>query len=339
MIQTLETAARKELDEELKRNKPKDVRKLYDMLVKNVGSEDAYTFLLNLLSDCYTLMPNGRYRLDNKKYNNAVSAQLKEQKKNKTVSQPSKNSKKLSSGLDELLNAAADEEGFERTMMSDFASQISMLMMTDNEKAAAVLYKRNADLFFDEIDERIASFDQLPVSFDQFDGGPYKGYYYMNLFDDIDLVLRNTQIDDPSFLSVHEEYLKTLLDKQINWNTCQDNFQNMKESLYETLMRSGKKEEADQFIKAWKEEYPDSFMPEHALLWEYSRKEEPDSLAKGVELAERLMNEVPEFTSDHMALLEAMRMIYEEAGENEKAKQVEMVLDRLFGRIPKALNV
>lgn len=228
MEKVSETTVRKELDEELKRNKPKDVRKLYDMLVKRIGKEDAYTHMTDILSDCYTLMPNGRYRLDAKKYGNAVAERLKEEKKNKT---PVLNPKKIidsKKDLFSLMSAAADD--YEETPMSDFAAKLAMYDMTGKEAEGAKLYIENKDLFFKEIDDRIAAAPKKPVDISDLDEGEYRGYFISNLVIDIDMILNNAAVKDPSMSEVHEDYLRTLLSKEISWESCPENLDILEKS-------------------------------------------------------------------------------------------------------------
>ena len=203
MEKVSETTVRKELDEELKRNKPKDVCKLYDMLVKRIGAEDAYTHMTDILSDCYTLMPNGRYRLDAKKYGNAVAERLKEEKKNKT---PVLNPKKIidsKKDLFSLMSAAADD--YEETPMSDFAAKLAMY-------------------------DHIASAPKKPVDISDLDEGEYRGYFISNLVIDIEMILNNAAVKDPSLSEVHEDYLRTLLSKEISWESCPENLDILEKS-------------------------------------------------------------------------------------------------------------
>ena len=263
-------------------------------------------------------MPNGRYKLDHKKYNSMVAEQLKGQKKTKPA-QPLM--KEEPDDLNELLSAAADEENFKRTMMSDFASQISLLMMAHKDLAAAELYKKNADLFFDEVDEQLAEYDVIPVPIRDLDGGPYKGYFLSNLFDDLNDVLLNASAEDPSFYAVHEAYLKTLLKKPISWESCIENFHLYCESLYETLWRQSKFEEADQVIREWKEMYPDSYAPEHALLFRAWLTGKDEDVAKGMELVERILEEKRVYQAGDDSLLDVMAAVAEMAGDSEKQRR------------------
>lgn len=326
MDQLLEKTARKELDEELKRNKPKEVRRLYDRLTKTVGREDAYTFLLTLLSGSYELMPNGRYRLDHKKYNSLIAEQLKDQKKVRPV-QPAV--KEEPDDLNELLSAAADEEQYTRTMMSDFASQISLLMMAKNQRAAAELYKRNADLFFDEIDEMIAKYDVIPVSIKDLDNEPYRGYFLTNLIDDINEVLYNTCSEDPSYYPVYEEYLKTILKRPISWEASIENFHMLCECLYLILWQQSRFEEADQVIQEWKEMYPDSYAPQHALLFRCWLSGTDEDLKEGMELVDRILEEKKIYRAGDDSLLDVMAAIAEMAGDSEKHKRCTALMNAL----------
>lgn len=318
MDQINEKQARKELDEQLKRNKPKEVRKLYDMLSKAHGSEDAYTFILNLLSQSYETMPNGRVRLDTKKYNKEIGDALKNEKKNKVPVLNQKSPKTDRNDLNELLGEAAKEKEYKKTPLTEFANQFTILMSLNREDSAAELYIMNKDLFLNEIDQRIKRIGKTPVRWEQLDDDENEGFFMSNLLSDIQMALGNYVLRDPVSLPVYEEYLTRMLNLPVDWKGNESNINIFRSQLYELYCRTGREDRAEQYLSEWKKEDPDSFAPEQAVLWRLHFEKDEENQQKGIQISSEVFEKKKTYSFEDESLLDLMRGFFKKAGDTEK---------------------
>ncbi|MDO4415058.1 MAG: hypothetical protein Q4C20_08260 [Erysipelotrichaceae bacterium] len=316
MDQIIEKQARRDLDEQLKRNKPKEVRKLYDMLAKAHGGEDAYTFILNLLSQSYQTLPGGRVRLDSKKYNKEIGDALKNEKKNKVPVLNLKSAKTDRNDLNELLGEAAKE--FKKTPLTEFANQFAILMSLSKDYSAAELYIMNRDLFLNEIDQRVRRTVKTPVSWELLDDEENEGFFMSNLLCDIQLAMANYTRKDPVSLPVYEEYLTHILNLPVDWTGNENNINIFKSELYDVYRRKGREDQAEQLFSEWKKENPESFAPEQALLWSFRYEKNEEQTQRALEICHEIFAKKKTYSFEDESLLDSMRFFFRKAGDTEK---------------------
>lgn len=316
MDQIIEKQARKELDEQLKRNKPKEVRKLYDMLSKAHGSEDAYTFILNLLTQSYETMPNGRVRFDAKKYNKEISDALKNEKKNKIPVLNIKPNKTDRNSLDELLGEAMKE--YKKTPLTEFANQFTILMSLNRETSASELYRMNKAQFLNELDQRVKRSGKLPASWEVLDDEDHEGFFMSNLICDIQLALANQIVRDPLYIPVYEEFLTFILNLPVDWKGNENNINIFKSELYDLYRRTGKTNQAEQFLSEWKKENPDSFASEQAVLWSLWREKGEEHIQRAIQISRDILEQKKTWSLEDESLLDVMRDFFKKAGDTEK---------------------
>ena len=321
MEQNLKLLAEKELNEQLKRGKPKDVKKLYDLFCKSDGKEKAFGILAGALIDNYELMPNGRYRLNTKQYNRTIEEHLKLAKAEKHTVPPVKNDsiKKLDSrGIKQKLGAAI----VRYETMEEFAETFEKMMFID-EKMASRLYVENKELFFKTLDHDISELQESPVAIERMDMRKDRNYFYLNLIQDISFCLYNSISDNFLLMNEYEQFIRKIVSRPLDWaNADRHEYELLLSSLLEKYIKAGEMGKAIDLIQQWKCKLPDTNMPEKAIITAHWFSGRPDGHKRALELANQLLDENRQLKGDEVLVLGLMEKMYEDAGDAKRLEQV-----------------
>lgn len=323
--QKAEPLAEKELAEQLKRGKPKDAKKLFELLVKNGDQNSAKASILDVLKQCYETMPNGRMKLDAKKYGSLIESQLKEIKTNLQPLYFRMGPKPTSFGASAKKTSGQPKKKAFRAerykTIDDFAHAFEELVFDD--AAAAKLYLLNKDVYFAGLDEAIAQCGKQPVTIDELDGnGEKRDFFFANLIEDICMALYNASRDDASLVKELETYVYEVTARPIDWDKERFMYENLFDFLLDATVVAGDEEKAQRITEAWRKKFPDTLMPEKATLFGLTGRKDDASMQKAWELSERIMKENPVFKGNEPYMLEIIEDVYQWKGETDKAETV-----------------
>lgn len=83
----------------------------------------------------------------------------------------------------------------------------------------------------------------------------------------------------------------------------------------------------DELLEKTSRREPDSYAPEHAVLWRLFWRKDEEALKEGTELIQRIMQEKKNYGDDDIPLLEVMGLIAEEAGDAALQQKCEQLLE------------
>ncbi|MBR2810016.1 MAG: hypothetical protein IKD69_01415 [Solobacterium sp.] len=244
--------AEKELKEQIRRGKPKDVKKLHEILTKMETKESADQKVLELLGSCYELMPNGRYRLNAKDYGRKIEEALKKAKTARAEApKPAPQPKKKDPIMDYMMNDKLFMDmGGDNTPVGQFYEAVMKAAEAGDEERAAELYEENKELLFEELQK---AYDRGETVLDDATNGG--DVFFSNLVMDLEMALPPEEK-----LEFLERFFAMPMDAGANHGA-------LRKDQVTALLDLGREEEALALADAARKELPGSPGIDHAIMF------------------------------------------------------------------------